>query len=153
MKGISKSFRRVCLVGAVVGALVGVSVPAAYAQSLWSAYFTFSVSGYTYGDKAAVTVFADGSGATARTTLDGVTRSPNCLATDAILWNGSWHVMSETGYSYNSYTTYTWTCVTFPKVTNHGLYQSQGSTKVKRDDGTWYTHYTSGTDALRNPLP
>lgn len=154
MRRTAIRFRWVCLVGVVIGIgfLLGAAI--AYAQSNWSEYDQYTVMGRTYGDKCAVTVFADGSGATARTNQDcEITRATGKLGVEAILWNGSYHVMKETGWLNNTYATDTWTGVTSPKCTNHGTYFSQADTHAKKDDGTWYVHYTYGTDPLQNPLP
>lgn len=141
----------VCLTVAALG--LGIGAPAAHADSLWSAWGGFTVIGHDYLNRAAVTVFDDGSGARGRTRVD--TQSGGNVSIDtwriqARLYNGSNVEMAHSNWEKNPTVTNTFYALT-PIKTNHGYYYGQGTTGAW--NGSDYTYYyTFSSDTLHNPL-
>jgi hypothetical protein len=146
-------YLRVCFVSSVIGTVLGVWVPAAYADSAWGSWGIYSMLGIGFKARSAVTVFVDGSGATARTevgTQTGQLVPTQYMGCQARPYNGSNALKASSDWGYNGAPANDIYMVS-PKDPNHGYYYGKGMTAAW--NGSDYTYYeTFPSPVLHNPL-
>lgn len=145
---------KLIVLGAFGATAFGLMAPAAFADSLWGPWAVSPVGGVTYQHRSAVTVWADGTGATARTTLQ--TQSGQLVPAQWMwiyprLYNGSNNIMREGPWYYNASPQSSVSAPTSPKRTNTGWYFGKG--RFGLWDGTQLLYAdTLASGLLHNPL-
>lgn len=145
---------KLIVLSAIATATLGLATPAAFADSNWGPWAVSPVGGVTYQHRSAVTVWDDGSGATARTTLQtqsGQTVPAQWMWIYPRLYNGSNNIMREGPWYYNGSPQSGVSAPTSPKRTNVGWYYGKGRFGLR--DGTQLLYAdTLLSGLLHNPL-
>ena len=144
---VERNFRqliRLCVFLAILATTLAVVAPAALATSYWGGIRTFRVSGILFSNQAAVTLFDDWSGCTARTNCewdDSNTPGYNVFGSKARLYDGDagGPLLATSGTVYNG-SGYTASVAT-SKVGGYGYRSSKGITYEW--DATVYTYATA----------
>jgi len=138
---------RICVLAAIMMSVLAVGAPVALAQSWWTGYRSFSIQGRDFTNRAAVTLFEDGTGCTARsecTYLDASSPRNGEMMMEPRLFNGSGVVIENDFYSSRAGER----SISWPtdKQGNNGWRYSKGITYQLLNDGENYaTTYTLET--------